>query len=140
LAYKLEPEFVERDRIADFLETERRPVVMNLQWYFGAADAHGDLRMPTAAEVTLCREQGQGCGGHVVLLTGHDSTTGRYWFRNSWGTSWGSGGYGTLPDAYVENHCEICANLPYLDQYTGEERQFVLDASRGATARLVEGP
>lgn len=53
--------------------------------------------------------------GHAVAAVGYDdakkitntntkkSTTGALLIRNSWGESWGDGGYGWLPYAYVEN-------------------------------------
>ena len=53
----------------------------------------GTVPMPKAKEKML--------GGHAILLVGYTSTVFR--FRNSWGTSWGKGGYATLPKAYVLN-------------------------------------
>jgi C1A family cysteine protease len=40
-------------------------------------------------------------GGHAILLVGYDDATQRVTFRNSWGTYWGNGGYGTLPYSYI---------------------------------------
>lgn len=52
-------------------------------------------------------------GGHAVMIVGYDdsmvikngtsgpSTTGAFIIRNSWGTGWGTGGYGYLPYQYV---------------------------------------
>lgn len=47
-------------------------------------------------------------GGHGILCCGfsanHFGDGIDYWeFRNSWGTGWGDGGYGWLPDAYMLN-------------------------------------
>jgi len=47
-------------------------------------------------------------GGHAVLAVGYDDTRkigkekGAILIRNSWGKTWGDGGYGWLPYAYVE--------------------------------------
>jgi C1A family cysteine protease len=52
-------------------------------------------------------------GGHAIMAVGYDdaltiknansstTTTGALLIRNSWGTSWGDGGYGWLPYEYV---------------------------------------
>lgn len=40
-------------------------------------------------------------GGHCVIVVGYDQQTSRFKFQNSWGTSWGTGGFGTLPFAYL---------------------------------------
>ncbi len=42
-------------------------------------------------------------GGHAVMLVGYDDNSQNYIFRNSWGASWGDGGYGYLPYAYINN-------------------------------------
>jgi hypothetical protein len=34
--------------------------------------------------------------GHAITLVGYDDSGGYWIFKNSWGTGWGSGGYGTL--------------------------------------------
>lgn len=58
-------------------------------------------------------------GGHAVVAVGFDdkkkiknqplgpTTTGALLIRNSWGTSWGDGGYGWLPYDYVLNHLAV---------------------------------
>ncbi len=57
------------------------------------AMATGDAPMPTPGE--------QRMGGHSVLLVGYDDRTQRFKFRNSWNTTYGQQGYGTLPYAYL---------------------------------------
>jgi len=42
-------------------------------------------------------------GGHAVLMVGYDDSTKRVIVRNSWGSSWGQGGYFTMPYDYVTN-------------------------------------
>jgi C1A family cysteine protease len=41
-------------------------------------------------------------GGHAIMAVGYDDNEARFIIRNSWGTSWGNAGYGTLPYEYVE--------------------------------------
>jgi len=40
-------------------------------------------------------------GGHAISLVGYDPKN--YIIRNSWGTSWGLGGYALMPAEYVES-------------------------------------
>ncbi len=47
--------------------------------------------------------------GHAVTLVGYKSPTGRiedayFIFKNSWGATWGQGGYGTVTYAYLNNY------------------------------------
>jgi C1A family cysteine protease len=53
----------------------------------------GIVPMPTATEMLL--------GGHAVMAVGYDDAAQRFLVRNSWGTSWGMGGYFTIPYAYL---------------------------------------
>ena len=55
----------------------------------------GIVPMPSKTERLL--------GGHAVLAVGYDQATQRLIVRNSWGSSWGQGGYFTLPYGYVTN-------------------------------------
>ena len=42
-------------------------------------------------------------GGHAVLLVGYDNAKKRFIARNSWGTSWGDGGYFYMPYDVIIN-------------------------------------
>jgi len=53
----------------------------------------GAVPMPTSSERQL--------GGHAVLAVGYDDKQQRFIVRNSWGRSWGIGGYFTMPYAYL---------------------------------------
>jgi C1A family cysteine protease len=53
----------------------------------------GVVPMPAATEKQL--------GGHAVLAVGYDDKQQRFLVRNSWGKSWGMGGYFTMPYAYM---------------------------------------
>lgn len=55
----------------------------------------GVAQMPSAGETSL--------GGHAVMAAGYDDGSQRFLVRNSWGASWGMGGYFTLPYAYLSS-------------------------------------
>jgi len=62
---------------------------------FDSGATTGDIPMPTAAE----RPNPE--GGHAMAVVGYDDAKGRFLVRNSFGPTWGDGGYGTLPYEYV---------------------------------------
>ena len=75
---------------------EGYPVVFGISVYSSfLAATDGNIPMPAADEKLL--------GGHAILLVGFDNATRRFKFRNSWGPTWGDGGYGWLTYDYVEN-------------------------------------
>jgi C1A family cysteine protease len=55
----------------------------------------GNVPMPDGLERTL--------GGHAMCVVGYDHPKKLFIVRNSWGTSWGKKGYGTMPYAYFTN-------------------------------------
>ena len=42
-------------------------------------------------------------GGHAICISGYNTMTQRFSFRNSWGTTYGVGGTFTIPFAYITN-------------------------------------
>ncbi len=71
------------------------PIVVGISVYesFEQIGADGLGNLPAASEALL--------GGHAVLVVGYDDVTQRFSFRNSWGDTWGDGGYFTLPYDYM---------------------------------------
>lgn len=59
----------------------------------GKVEKTGEVPMPRAGEEFL--------GGHAVLAVGYDEPAQRFIVRNSWGRSWGKGGYFTMPYPYL---------------------------------------
>jgi C1A family cysteine protease len=53
----------------------------------------GHAPMPAADEKVI--------GGHAIVCVGYDDSQQWFTLRNSWGASWGMGGYFTLPYAYL---------------------------------------
>jgi C1A family cysteine protease len=62
----------------------------------------GTVPMPAPKEKLL--------GGHAVLAVGYDDKQQRFLVRNSWGKSWGIGGYFTMPYAYMTDS-NLCDDL-----------------------------
>jgi hypothetical protein len=55
-------------------------------------------------------------GLHEMLIVGYEDDPaepggGRFTVRNSWGPSWGNGGYGTMPYAYFEVFCREAGTI-----------------------------
>lgn len=73
------------------------PIVVGITLYESfqtqAMETTGRGTMPKAGEAVD--------GGHAVLIVGYNDLDQTFEFRNSWGASWGDGGYFTLPYAYV---------------------------------------
>lgn len=73
------------------------PVAFGFSCYASLENTHtletGFVRVPLETERCL--------GGHAALLVGYDDDLQCFEFRNSWGVSWGAGGYGWLPYKYA---------------------------------------
>lgn len=73
------------------------PIVCGISVYdsFEADDTvrTGNVPMPDKNERLL--------GGHAILLCGYNNAKRFFIFRNSWGTSFGDAGYGTIPFKYI---------------------------------------
>jgi hypothetical protein len=46
------------------------------------------------------------CGSHAILLTSYDDKAGLVGFVNSWGETFGDGGFGTFTYKFIENYSE----------------------------------
>ncbi len=60
-----------------------------------AVTASGVVPMPSMQESTI--------GGHAMMIVGYDDSAQMFWVRNSWGDTWGQGGYCQIPYAYLTN-------------------------------------
>ena len=137
LKYRFTPLAVRRGEIKNFLSKERKPVVMNLMFYFGNVDnASGRVKDPDESQRARCFSAGDNCGGHVVLLTGYDQAAGEYIFRNSWGAGWGASGFGRLSEKYVMENCESCHYLGQLGSSGQGSRTMIVNAAYGWSAGL----
>ena len=137
LGYRFSPVAVRRAEIKDFLAKEHKPVVMNLMLYMESIDhASGRIKDPSESQREKCFSSGDGCGGHVVLLTGYDPAAREFSFRNSWGPAWGDAGFGRISEKYLLENCESCNYLPRLGKMKAESRAMVVNSSYGWSAEL----
>jgi C1A family cysteine protease len=88
------------------LGIDKRPIIVGIQIF---ESFESELTAATGV-VSMPKPQEQLLGGHAVLIVGYDSTRQVFFMRNSWGTSWGMGGYFELPFSYILNP-ELAADL-----------------------------
>ncbi len=109
--YRLDPSGTTKDVLLTRIKTNLAaglPSMFGFTVYSSISQAatSGKIPYPTAGEKVA--------GGHAVVAIGYDdamkiknanasaaATTGALLIRNSWGTGWGSGGYGWIPHDYV---------------------------------------
>jgi C1A family cysteine protease len=109
--YRLDPPGTAKDVLLNQIKTNLAaglPSMFGFTVYssYTQGATTGKIPYPTPGEKTV--------GGHAIVAVGYDDsmkikntnpgaseTTGALLFRNSWGTGWGSSGYGWLPYDYV---------------------------------------
>lgn len=128
---KLSKIFIKKEDIGKWILKYKRPVIFNLLWCSDALNKNGDLSMSSV-------DQKNDCKGHVIVLTGYDSKLKVFKFRNSWGVDWGRNGYGTVTEQYLLKNCEVCSYLNKHDDYSYFEKEFILKASMGISAEILE--
>lgn len=137
LKYRFAPLAVRRGEIKNFLAKERKPVVMNLMFYFGNIDnASGQVKDPSESQRARCFSAGDNCSGHVVLLTGYNPAAKEYTFRNSWGANWGNSGFGRISEKYVLENCESCHFIAQAGSLDAAWRAIAVNAAYGWSAEL----
>ncbi|WP_312113307.1 C1 family peptidase [Brevibacillus reuszeri] len=65
------------------------PVLMSLTVY-------DFFNQPAAGGIITPKSPAEKRGDHLIVIVGYDDSTGMFKLRNSWGTSWGSGGHGYI--------------------------------------------
>ena len=138
LRYGMTPVRIHRRKIGSFMLREKKPVVMNILLPSGVVDNRtGRIRMPTPQEAREARQQGR---GHVITLVGYSQQHRQFLFKNSYGPGWGTDGYGTIPEDYIVEHCEVCPALRNLTGLSARRRDFIISASMGVSGTLKRLP
>ena len=87
------------DALLHCLGVDKKPVVFGIQVYESfeteEVEKSGMVPMPQAGEKLM--------GGHAILIVGYDAIKQLFLIRNSWGPTWGLGGYAWVPFAYILN-------------------------------------
>jgi len=120
--------YIHRDEIGQYILQEKKPVAMNIFWYFDAVDSLGNI--------SFLFPEDSDKGGHVILLVGYDSQTRKFIFQNSWGANWGTNGYGTIPEDYIINYFELNEVFPYSTDISIQEKTEYIKGSLGVSAVL----
>ena len=126
--FTAQPIYIDREDIGQYILQEKKPVAMNIFWYFDAIDEKGNFRLPT--------EKDSDKGGHVILLVGYNSENKTFIFQNSWGTMWGQDGYGIIPEEYIINYYELAETFPYGIDASEDEKNEAIKGSMGVSALL----
>lgn len=109
-------------KIKAVLHGSRRPLVVSVPVWFkssGYFDAGWDwgphVQMPNPVQVKLWLQENvdkalassNEDGWHAIAICGYDNSNARFEFKNSWGSFWGEGGYGTIPYEYISEYSDI---------------------------------
>jgi C1A family cysteine protease len=71
--------------------------------FVGGITVYSSFPMQGSSTVPIPRESDSVKGGHAIMFVGYNDDTEFFIFRNSWGDSWGSSGYGYIPYSYLAN-------------------------------------
>ena len=88
--------------LAHDLDEIRSKLSMGYPIAFGCAVYEQIMDAPNGA-IALPGANDSSIGGHAMMLVGYRDADAVFVCRNSWNTSWGQDGYGTIPYAYIRD-------------------------------------
>jgi C1A family cysteine protease len=86
-----------------FLAIQKRPFSMSINVNFSGWPNTGDVVYNEELR-NQCLQDNANCGGHVIVITGYDLDRKVFFFKNSWGKSWGKEGFGTVTFENVDRY------------------------------------
>jgi len=97
-----EPYKIERYVRMETLQEMKESLVANGPFVAGVLVFKGMFNAPGGV-VPMPGEDEDYVGGHAITIVGYDDDKKRFKFKNSWGHTWGEGGYGYLSYDYMED-------------------------------------
>ncbi len=91
------------NEIIKYIARERNPVVVGLPVNFNGWTNSGITRHDPNLH-TECLNNPSSCGMHEVLIYGYDLTKKVFFFKNSWGKTWGREGHGEIDINSVDKY------------------------------------
>lgn len=88
----------------------RKAISVSVPVVWNAWPWTGDIVMPSPAlmdEFASAMTPPNTAGWHCIAICGWDNSTGRFLFKNSWGSFWGDAGFGTIPYQYLEAYSDV---------------------------------
>lgn len=83
------------NEIIYLIVNEKNPITIELPFHPNGWDLTGHVRF-TKEMYNDCKNNPERCGLHSVILTGFNIDKKVFYFKNSWGTSWGNKGFGEV--------------------------------------------
>ncbi len=100
---EMEPVSDDTNMLIKFIARERRPFAVQVPVNFNGWASTGPARH-TQNLHTECLSNPSSCGLHEILIYGYDLERKVFFFKNSWGKSWGREGHGEIEISAVDQY------------------------------------
>jgi len=98
---------------------ENGPIVVGMLCFRGIFEvrSNGQIADPEGGEVPL--------GGHAICVVAYNDKYQKFVFKNSWGTSWGDNGYGSVSYNYASKY--------FIDMWVAQDIQVTKEMLKGSS-------